>query len=125
LTRTAAAPYGAEGSVLLQWSNSPAGVHLIIEAETHGLTPGKYRLEYAEIPNGLWRELGFITIKDPDVTPDLEAGHSQHEDSTTHASEGIKSRIAIVAPADAAPGRIRHVRFTDMSGTVLLESKAR
>lgn len=123
LSRTAVAPFGAEGSVTLQFSNSPTGTQLVIEVETQGLTPGKYRLEYAEVPNGLWGELGFITITDPDVTPDLEAGDSRHEDSTTHPSEGIKSRIAITAPADVAPGRIRYFRFTDLGGTVLLQSK--
>ena len=125
LTRTVAAPYGAEVSVTLESSNNAAGVQLIIEVETQGLTPGKYRLECAEVSNGLWRELGFITIQDPDLMPDVEAGDSRHEDSTTHASEGIKSRITIVAPSGTAPGRIRHIRFTDAGGTVLLESKTR
>jgi hypothetical protein len=125
LTRTVAAPYGAEGSVTLQSSNSPAGAQLVIEIEAQGLTPGKYRLEYAEVPSGRWSELGFITITDPDATPDLEAGASRHEDSSAHAAEGIKSRIAIAAPAGVPPGRIRYIRFTDLGGTVLLENQAR
>ena len=125
LTRTAPAPYGAEGSVELQSSNSPAGNLLVVVVETHGLTPGNYKIEYVELPNGVWNELALMTVRDPDVIPDLEAGDSGHEVSTTHQSEGIKSRISFALPVDLAPRKISYIRLTELGGTVLLEGKGR
>ena len=125
LIRTVAAPYGAEGSVELQSSNSPAGRQLVMVLEIQALTPGKYRVEYAEVPNGPWLELALITTRDPETTPDVEANARSHEDGTTHQSEGIKSRIGITLPAEAAPNKIHRIRLMDMGGTVLLEGKAR
>jgi hypothetical protein len=96
----------------------------VIAVETQGLTPGVYRIKYGEGSNDV-RELGLITIRDPDAIPDVEAGGNRHEDSTTHHSEGIRSRIVIVLPVDVAPNKIRYIRLADLGGTVFLEGRAR
>lgn len=125
LVRNPAAPFGAGGSLELQLSNSPAGIQLVLTFDLEGLTPGTYRVEGLRRAGGIPSELGELVIPDPDATPDIEAGGSRHEDSTTHQSEGVKSRTVVTFPVPSDISDMRYIRLTDRGGTVFLEGRLR
>ncbi len=115
-----AAPAGASGEVEFESRNAGSASFSV---QVEGLSPGPYTLMAVLNPEEPAVTLGMISILDPGLEPDREAGDSRKEDSVTHPSDRLSSRVQGELPPGVVPEQITEVAVTDGGGNALLKAR--
>jgi hypothetical protein len=118
LRPTAGAPAGAKGSIEAFGADS-------LSLKTQGLRPGVYELRAVEKTEGDSVFLGLLSVSDPRLGPERQAGVDRQEDNSTHQSDLLESRSEVKLPPGVKPADVARIVVSDVSGNELLVAEMR
>ncbi len=88
--------------------------------QTRGLQPGTYQILAIRRFDRSPIILGSISVSDPGLQPERQAGESRKEDNNSHQATELKTRTELTLPRDLAPKDITRIVLRNLVGDELL-----